>query len=383
MANLQPYLKLSLQYRPPNHKPFDAPFLLCFCFFLRTLRCSSWQTLTRCIVAQNWMLAHDSQTGMCDTHLFAHRSQFEWHSVMSDPFNHTRALWGRRKPYLLYIIVGSLPPLRWTLNTDAKVVMDCSSWCETACFWTASKTTSMFIKVIPKTCSFQHVYLHSLHTRHNSCEALASTIACHSQSVAFLWPNTPVQSCSVWLVWSCECVPGEGKASVDWALEDEFDVALLSSEPGAAEGAGGVEGMGAVGKGDLAPAHYSLFGAHVTTGAEGVSGGSSVQVQPSFTAQPQRHIRAHSPAHRALSFSSAGWCGSPWSGWAFLLAVAPVVVPVHVAAVHVDPGLLLVYNLPLGQTGEGQSVEAHGTLRTGRVELLPKRLQLFEGWGVA
>lgn len=36
-------------------------------------------------------------------------------------------------------------------------------------------------------------------------------------------------------------------ASIHGALEDEFDVALLPCQPGTTEGAGSMEGMGAVG----------------------------------------------------------------------------------------------------------------------------------------
>lgn len=121
----------------------------------------------------------------------------------------------------------------------------------------------------------------------------------------------------------------------------------------------------------------------MTTGAESVSGRPGVQVQSSLTAQPQRHIGAHPPAHGALPLPGAGWCRAPGSSGTLLLTVAPVVVAVYMATVDVDPGLLLVNNLTLGQTGEGQGVEAHRTLRAGGIQLLAKGLQLFEGGGVA
>lgn len=114
-----------------------------------------------------------------------------------------------------------------------------------------------------------------------------------------------------------------------------------------------------------------------------MSGGPGVQVQPPLTAQPQRHIGAHSPAHGTLPLPSAGRRCPPRAGGAFLLAVAPVVVSMYVTAVDVNPGLLLVDDLALSQTGEGQGVEAHRTLRAGCVQLLAKGLQLFEGGGVA
>ena len=121
----------------------------------------------------------------------------------------------------------------------------------------------------------------------------------------------------------------------------------------------------------------------MAAGAESVSGGPGVQVQSSLTAQPQGNIGAHSPAHGALPLPGAGGCGAPGSSRALLLAVAPVVVAVHVATVDVDPGLLLVHDFALGQTREGQRVEAHRTLGPGGVQLLAKGLQLFEGGGVA
>lgn len=58
-------------------------------------------------------------------------------------------------------------------------------------------------------------------------------------------------------------------------------------------------------------------------------------------------------------------------------------VAVYMPTVDVDPGLLLVDDLALGQAGEGQGVEAHRTLGPGSVQLLAKGFQLFEGGGVA
>ncbi len=121
----------------------------------------------------------------------------------------------------------------------------------------------------------------------------------------------------------------------------------------------------------------------MAAGAESVSGRPGIQVQSSLTAQPQWHIGAHSPTHGALPIPGAGWCCAPGAGGTLLLAVAPVVVAMYVAAVDIDPGLLLINDLALGQTGESQGVEAHGTLGPSGVQLLAKGLQLFEGGGVA
>ena len=126
-----------------------------------------------------------------------------------------------------------------------------------------------------------------------------------SQSVAFFF--YPIQFSPAGLAYLLLC------ASVDRPLEEEFDVALLSGEPGATEGTGRVEGVGSVGQRDLAPAHYSLFGAHMATGAEGVGGRAVVQVQAAFTAQPQRDVGAHPPAHGALPLPRAGRSRAAWT----------------------------------------------------------------------
>lgn len=116
----------------------------------------------------------------------------------------------------------------------------------------------------------------------------------------------------------------------------------------------------------------------MTTGAESMSGWPSVQVQSPLTAQPQGHVGAYSSTHRALPLTCAGRCCASGAGGPFFFPVAPVVVAVYVTAVDINPGLLLVNNLALGQAGEGQRVEAHRTLRPRSVQLLSKALQLFE-----
>ncbi|KAF3836746.1 hypothetical protein F7725_004210 [Dissostichus mawsoni] len=77
-------------------------------------------------------------------------------------------------------------------------------------------------------------------------------------------PNLKIDSTPMELRWRCAVgsflnTSTQGWASVDGALEDEFDVALLPCQPGTTEGAGSMEGMGAVGQRDLAPPHHSLF----------------------------------------------------------------------------------------------------------------------------
>lgn len=105
----------------------------------------------------------------------------------------------------------------------------------------------------------------------------------------------------------------------------------------------------------------------MAAGTEGVGGRSRVQVQASFTAQPQGHVRAHLPTHGALPLTGAGWRCPPGASWTLVLAVAPVVVAVDMTAVDVDPGLLLVHDLALRQAGKGQRVEANWTLGPGGI----------------
>lgn len=159
---------------------------------------------------------------------------------------------------------------------------------------------------------------------------------------------------------------------VQRALEDESDAAGLSAQRLDAERAGGVEGVRAVRQRDLTPVRCRLLRAHVTAGDEGVRGGLGVHVEARLAAQPQRHIGAPCPAHGALALLTLR----------LHLGVAPpppAVVAVHVAAAQVGPGLLLVQDVFATQAGKGQRVEAHGTLRPPGVQLLPQRLQVFDG----
>ena len=98
---------------------------------------------------------------------------------------------------------------------------------------------------------------------------------------------------------------------------------------------------------------------------------SCVYIKPCLAAEPERHVGAHSPAHGTLSL--IGLRVAP---------VAPVVVPVHVAAAEVCPGLLLLHHLLPIDAGEGQGVEPHGTLWPGGIDLLPERLDVFLRWSM-
>lgn len=111
---------------------------------------------------------------------------------------------------------------------------------------------------------------------------------------------------------------------------------------------------------DLRPVLRRLLRAHVSTWGERVCWRSCVHVKSCLTAEPQRHVGAHSPAHGTL----------PLVGLR-VTAVAPVVVAVHVAAAEVGPGLLLLHHLLPVDAGEGQGVEPHGALRPRRIDLLP------------
>ena len=117
---------------------------------------------------------------------------------------------------------------------------------------------------------------------------------------------------------------------------------------------------------DLRPVFCRLLGAHVSTRRESVCGRSRVDIKTCLAAQPQGHVGAHSPAHGTL----------PLVGLR-VAAVAPVVVPVHVATAEVGPGLLLLHHFLPVDAGEGQGVEPHGALRPCRVDLLPQGFYVF------
>lgn len=155
-------------------------------------------------------------------------------------------------------------------------------------------------------------------------------------------------------------------------MEDESDAAGLSGQRLDTERAGGVEGVRAVRQRNLTPVRRRLLRADVTAGDEGVGGGLRVHIQPRLTAQPQRHVGAPRPAHGALSLLTLGL-------HLRVAAPPPAVVPVHVAAPQVGPGLLLVQDVFAAKAGEGQRVEAHRTLRPPGVQLLPQSLQVFDG----
>lgn len=159
---------------------------------------------------------------------------------------------------------------------------------------------------------------------------------------------------------------------VEGSLEDESDVALLTSQLLGTEGAGGVEGVCAVRQWDLTPEGRRLLRTNMATRVKGVSRWGSVDIKPRLTAQPQRYVRPFSPTHGTLPVPAL-------PALPLLAVVAPVVVAVHVATLEVDPGLLLVRRVLAMHGGEGQCVEAHRTLRAGCIDLLPQCLQVFEG----
>lgn len=159
---------------------------------------------------------------------------------------------------------------------------------------------------------------------------------------------------------------------VEGSLEDESDVALLTSQLLGTEGAGGVEGVCAVRQWDLTPEGRCLLRTNMATRVKGVSRWGGVDIKPRFTAQPQRYVRPFSPTHGTLPVPAL-------PALPLLAVVAPIVVAVHVATLEVDPGLLLVRRVLAMHGREGQRVEAHRTLRAGSIDLLPQCLQVFEG----
>lgn len=92
-----------------------------------------------------------------------------------------------------------------------------------------------------------------------------------------------------------------------------------------------------------------------------MSWGSRINIKSCLTAQPERDIGPHSPAHGTLPL--IGLCVIP---------MAPIMVAMHMATAQVRPGLLLFHHLLSVDAGEGQGVEAHGTLGSGCVDLLPE-----------
>lgn len=96
-----------------------------------------------------------------------------------------------------------------------------------------------------------------------------------------------------------------------------------------------------------------------------------VYIKSRLTTEPERYVGAHSPAHGTLPL--IGLCVAP---------VAPVVVPVHVAAAEVRPGLFLFHHFFPVDAGEGQGVEAHRTLWSGSIDLLPEGFYVFLGWSM-
>ncbi len=118
---------------------------------------------------------------------------------------------------------------------------------------------------------FNTIYLHILHTTHIPFEAFAIyyclALSVHPVNSPFpvlvlsafsFIPHLSVQIFALAhnLYSACPLCPihyhfplsgSQVRASVDRALEDEFDVALLPCQPGTTEGAGCVEGMSAMG----------------------------------------------------------------------------------------------------------------------------------------
>lgn len=160
-------------------------------------------------------------------------------------------------------------------------------------------------------------------------------------------------------------------ALVKRSLEDESDIALLTAQLLSTEGTGSVKGVCPMGQRDLTPEGGRFIRAHMTTGVKGMSGWGSVNIEARLTAQPKRDVWALGAAHGTLS--EAALAPLP-----FLQVSAPVMVAVHVSAVQINPGLLLIRSVLASHGGESQSVKAHGTLRTRRIDLLSERLQVFE-----
>ena len=143
----------------------------------------------------------------------------------------------------------------------------------------------------------------------------------------------------------------------------------------------------------------------MATRHESVSGSSCVYVHSGLRAQPQGHIRTHTPAQGTFSTGS-GAVTLPWFLHS-MRSLAPVVASVDMAAGEVDPGLTLLkaaathqvinigssysyvcmcitkYTPPVAarQAGESQCAEAYRTLGPGRIKFLAKCLQMAQSGG--
>ncbi len=161
-------------------------------------------------------------------------------------------------------------------------------------------------------------------------------------------------------------------------LKDEPDALAVAGERTYAEGAGGAEAVGAVRQQQSAPEGSGALRAHVSAGAEGVRGGRGVQVEGRLAAQLQRHVQAPGAAQRALALALLQPQLLSALGPVLLGGAPPAVLSVHVAAGQVGPGLVVWAGGAL-QAGEGQGVQAHGTLGPRRVQIPPQHLQVFGG----
>ncbi len=218
---------------------------------------------------------------------------------------------------------------------------------------------------------FNHFYLHILHQSIFPFYVILALVTSSSFCVLYNFASSAV---SPFLLFGFISLSTRQLfLSVDGPLEDEFDVALFPSQPRSTERTSSVEGMRSVRQWDLTPALHRLFRAHVTAGAERMCGGPRVQIQAPFAPEPEGHVGAHPSAHGTLSLSSGSRSCASAPGYRqrrrshFLFTKAPVVVAVHMATVHIDPGLFLVYGYTLCQAGKGECVETHGTLGTGGV----------------
>lgn len=135
------------------------------------------------------------------------------------------------------------------------------------------------------------------------------------------------------------------------SLENESDVALLTSQLMCTEGTGCMKSVSTVRKRNLGPICSCLFRAHVSTRAERMSWRSCVHIKPCFTSKPQRHVGAHRAAHGTLAVLAVP-----------LLFVSPIMIAVDMATVQIHPRLLFIYNIFSLHAGKCQSVKPHGTL---------------------
>lgn len=146
--------------------------------------------------------------------------------------------------------------------------------------------------------------------------------------------------------------------SVEVVLEDEAHVAGRALQRRRAERADRVETVCTVGNIHASPIFDGPLGGHVSAGVERVGGRAGVHVECGFDAHTDAHYRASCQTHGATSRPRLTAFCTPR---VFALYMSTVEVHVGLVEVLVCRGQLARYD---------ERVQAHGTLRSARVQLV-------------